>query len=74
MLRHTKDALRTFEVSYSNLYMGHALVMDGTTPDLATAQIAPKPIIDGFFASIRCEPYTPELNVELPIAKAFDGL
>jgi hypothetical protein len=34
----------------------HALVMDGTTPDLATAQIAQKPTIDGFFASVRCEP------------------
>lgn len=32
----------------------HALLIDGTSPDLATAQLAQKPVIDGFFASIRC--------------------
>jgi len=32
----------------------HALLMDGTSPDLTTAQLAQKPPIDGFFASIRC--------------------
>ncbi len=32
----------------------YALLMDGTTPELATAQIAQKPAIDGFFASVRC--------------------
>lgn len=32
----------------------HALVIDGTSPDLATAQLAQKPLIDGFLASIRC--------------------
>jgi hypothetical protein len=33
----------------------HALLMDGTSPTLATAQLAQKPVIDGFFASLRCE-------------------
>jgi hypothetical protein len=33
----------------------HAIVMDGTAPTLATAQICQKPRIDGFFASVRCE-------------------
>lgn len=32
----------------------HALVMDGTSPDLTTAQLAQKPSIDGFFASVSC--------------------
>ena len=32
----------------------HALTIDGTSPSLATAQLAQKPKIDGFFASIRC--------------------
>lgn len=32
----------------------HALVIDGTSPSLATAQLAQKPFIDGFFASVRC--------------------
>jgi hypothetical protein len=32
----------------------HALLIDGTSPDLATAQLAQKPLIDGFLASIRC--------------------
>jgi hypothetical protein len=32
----------------------HALLIDGTSPDLATAQLAQKPFIDGFLASIRC--------------------
>lgn len=32
----------------------HALIMDGTTPDLSTAQLAQKPAIDGFFASVMC--------------------
>lgn len=31
----------------------HALTMDGTSPDLTTAQLAQKPTIDGFFASVR---------------------
>jgi hypothetical protein len=30
----------------------HALLMDGTSPSLTTAQLAQKPPIDGFFASI----------------------
>ena len=33
----------------------HALTMDGTSPTLATANLAQKPMIDGFLASIRCE-------------------
>jgi hypothetical protein len=33
----------------------HALLMDGTSPDLATAQLAQKPMIDGFFASVSCD-------------------
>ena len=32
----------------------HALVIDGTSPSLTTAQLAQKPFIDGFVASIRC--------------------
>jgi hypothetical protein len=32
----------------------HALVMDGTSPNLATAQLAQKPSMKGFFASIMC--------------------
>ena len=32
----------------------HALVIDGTSPSLATAHLAQKPFIDGFFASVRC--------------------
>lgn len=34
----------------------HALIMDGTTPTLSTAQLQQKPYIDGFFASVRCAP------------------
>ncbi|MGB8988746.1 MAG: hypothetical protein WCC37_19260 [Candidatus Sulfotelmatobacter sp.] len=30
------------------------LLIDGTSPDLATAQLAQKPLIDGILASIRC--------------------
>lgn len=33
----------------------HALLIDGTSPILATAQLAQKPLIDGFLASVRCE-------------------
>lgn len=33
----------------------HALLIDGTSPNLATAQLAQKPWIDGFLASVRCE-------------------
>ena len=33
----------------------HALLIDGTSPDLTTAHLAQKPVIDGFFASIRCQ-------------------
>lgn len=33
----------------------HALLIDGTSPDLTTAQLAQKPVIDGFLASIRCD-------------------
>jgi hypothetical protein len=33
----------------------HALLIDGTSPILATAQLAQKPPIDGFLASVRCE-------------------
>ena len=33
----------------------HALLIDGTGPSLATAQLAQKPVIDGFFASVCCE-------------------
>jgi hypothetical protein len=36
----------------------HALIMDGTSPTLATAQLAQKPMINGFFASVRCEAVT----------------
>jgi hypothetical protein len=32
----------------------HALLMDGASPKLATAQLAQKPAIDGFLASICC--------------------
>jgi len=32
----------------------HALIMDGTSPDLITAKISQKAYIDGFFACIRC--------------------
>jgi hypothetical protein len=32
----------------------HALLMDGASPKLATAQLAQKPTIDGFFASVCC--------------------
>jgi hypothetical protein len=46
----------------------HALLMDGTSPTLATAQLAQKPFIDGFFASIRCNAVgqsSPVKNVRL---------
>jgi hypothetical protein len=33
----------------------HALIMDGTSPQLSTAQLAQKPVIDGFFASVLCQ-------------------
>jgi hypothetical protein len=33
----------------------HALLIDGASPNLTHAQLAQKPPIDGFFASIRCE-------------------
>jgi hypothetical protein len=33
----------------------NAIVMDGTTPNLATAQLFQKPHLAGFFASVRCE-------------------
>jgi hypothetical protein len=37
----------------------HVLTIDGTSPTLATAQLAQKPQIDGFFGSIRCHaPHT----------------
>ena len=32
----------------------YALLMDGTSPQLATAQLAQKPSISGFLASVRC--------------------
>ena len=32
-----------------------AIVMDGTAPTLAVAQISQKPSLKGFFASVRCE-------------------
>jgi len=32
----------------------YALFVDGTSPDLTTAQLAQKPALDGFFASVRC--------------------
>jgi hypothetical protein len=32
----------------------HALIMDGATPDISTAQLAQKPSMDGFFASVMC--------------------
>lgn len=32
----------------------YALLMDGTSPDLTTAQLAQKPAMDGFFVSVRC--------------------
>lgn len=33
----------------------HAIIMDGTNPQLATAQLSQKPHLVGFFASVRCE-------------------
>jgi hypothetical protein len=33
----------------------HALLIDGASPELATAQLAQKPPIDGFLASVRCQ-------------------
>lgn len=33
----------------------HALMIDGTSPKLAMAELAQKPSIDGFFASVRCQ-------------------
>lgn len=33
----------------------HAVIMDGTGPNLATAQIAQKPTLAGFFASVYCK-------------------
>jgi anti-sigma regulatory factor (Ser/Thr protein kinase) len=33
----------------------HAIIMDGTTPSLATAQLAQKPYFAGFFASVMCK-------------------
>ena len=32
----------------------HAIMMDGTSPELATARISQKAPIDGFFVSVRC--------------------
>ena len=32
----------------------YALLMDGTSPALTTAQLAQKPVMDGFFVSVRC--------------------
>jgi hypothetical protein len=32
----------------------HALLIDGVSPDLTTAQLAQKPFIDGFVASVTC--------------------
>lgn len=32
----------------------HAITMDGTNPDLSTARIRQKALIDGFFASVTC--------------------
>lgn len=37
----------------------HALTMDGTSPDLTTAQLSQKPSIDGFFASVICHRSAP---------------
>lgn len=39
----------------------HALLIDGSSPDLTTAQLAQKPVIDGFLASIRCD-VSPQLG------------
>ena len=33
----------------------HAIIMDGTTPSLATAQLAQKPYFAGFFVSVMCK-------------------
>jgi hypothetical protein len=33
----------------------HALLIDGTSPDLKTAQLAQKPMLDGFLASVQCQ-------------------
>jgi hypothetical protein len=33
----------------------HALLMDGTSPQLNTAQLTQKPVIDGFLASVCSE-------------------
>lgn len=35
-----------------------AIIMDGTTPSLATAQLAQKPFFTGFFASVTCKPWS----------------
>ena len=32
----------------------HALTMQGTSPTLSTAQLAEKPMMDGFFVSVAC--------------------
>lgn len=44
----------------------HALLMDGTSPGLATAQIAQKSFMDGFFASISCHrvPFSTETDLK----------
>lgn len=34
----------------------YALTMDGTSPNLTTAQLAQKPVVKGFFASVTCYP------------------
>jgi hypothetical protein len=33
----------------------HALIIDGSSPTLAMSEISQKPMMDGFFASVRCE-------------------
>ena len=37
----------------------HALIIDGTSPELATSQLQQKPFMDGFFVSVRCHGSSP---------------
>jgi hypothetical protein len=43
----------------------YALLMDGTSPGQATAQVAQKPFIDGFFVSVRCHSVSTSCEEEL---------
>lgn len=43
----------------------YALLMDGTSPGPATAQLAQKPLMDGFFVSVRCHSASTSCQEEL---------